>query len=65
MKKNLKFEEGLNRLNEIIALLESGEKGLEESVKLYGEAMELSTFCEKKLTEAKLLLETAAPEAEK
>lgn len=47
-----KFEDALKRLEEIVQILESGEKSLEESIQLFEEGMELIGFCNKKLTEA-------------
>ena len=50
-KKFRDFESALNRLEEITSLLESGEKSLEESIELYTEGLEISKFCDQKLTE--------------
>lgn len=41
----MNFEEDYKRLNEIVGLLESGDKGLDESVKLFEEACD----CRKRL----------------
>lgn len=57
MKKEIKFEEALNKLAEINEKLESDEISLEDSVKLFKEGLELSRFCQKKLDEAKLEIE--------
>ena len=57
MKKDIKFEEALERLAEINEKLESDEISLEDSVKLFKEGLELSRFCQKKLDEAKLEIE--------
>lgn len=46
------FESALVRLEEITSQLESGEKSLEESIKLYTEGLEISKFCNEKLSEA-------------
>jgi exodeoxyribonuclease VII small subunit len=46
------FEAALGRLEEISARLESGETGLEESLLIYQEGMQLSNWCQKKLDEA-------------
>ena len=46
------FEEALARLEEIAETMEKEETGLEESVKLYKEGVELSAFCAEKLTKA-------------
>ncbi len=57
MKKDIKFEEALEKLAEINEKLESDEISLEESVKLFKEGLELSKLCQNKLDEAKLEIE--------
>lgn len=57
MKKDIKFEEALEKLAEINEKLESNEISLEDSVKLFKEGLELSKLCQKKLDEAKLEIE--------
>ena len=52
MNKELKFEEALNRLSEIVRILENGEASLDESITLFEEGIKLSKQCSK-------LLETA------
>jgi exodeoxyribonuclease VII small subunit len=56
MSKNKKntFEEAINRLEEISGLLDSNDLGLEESISLYEEGIELSKFCFEKLQQAEL-----------
>ena len=54
MKKELNFEEALEKLAKINEKLESEEISLDESVKLFREGLELSKLCQKKLDEAKL-----------
>jgi len=46
------FEKAMARLEDIIADLESGKLGLDESIKAFEEGVELSKQCHKKLTEA-------------
>ena len=46
------FEQRLARLEEIVERLESGEVGLDESLKLYAEGAGLIQQCRKTLTEA-------------
>jgi exodeoxyribonuclease VII small subunit len=48
----VKFEECLERLEEIVHELESGEVPLEKSLTLFEEGMQLSTTCRKQLEEA-------------
>lgn len=57
MKKEIKFEEALEKLAEINEKLESEEISLDDSIKLFKEGIELSKFCQKKLDEAKLEIE--------
>ena len=57
MKKDIKFEEALEKLADINEKLESDEISLEDSVKLFKEGLELSKLCQKKLDEAKLEIE--------
>ena len=51
------FAAGLERLREIVALLENSEVGLEDGVRLYREACACVKFCRKRLDEARILLE--------
>lgn len=46
------FEEALTRLEEIAELMENSETGLENSVKLYKEGVELSVYCSEILNKA-------------
>ena len=57
MKKEIKFEEALEKLAEINEKLESEEISLDDSNKLFKEGIELSKLCQKKLDEAKLEIE--------
>ncbi len=53
-KKENTFEESLNRLQEISDALESGEVGLDQSIKLYEEGISLAKICYTTLKEAEL-----------
>jgi len=53
-KKDSSFESSLLRLEEISAKLESGEVGLEESILLYEEGIELAKLCYSTLKNAEL-----------
>lgn len=57
MKKDIKFEEAIERLADINEKLESDEISLDESIKLFKEGIELSRICQNKLDEAKLEIE--------
>jgi len=47
-----KFEESLERLDEIVRKMESGDMSLEESLKAFEEGIKLARMCTKKLDEA-------------
>ena len=52
MKKNnkdLSFEDGLKKLEDIVEQLESGDVDLDKSVELYENGMNLKKICEEKL----------------
>jgi exodeoxyribonuclease VII small subunit len=50
--KEKSFEKGMKRLEEIVHRLEEGELSLEESLKIFEEGINLSTFLTQKLTKA-------------
>lgn len=49
-KKELSFEEAMEKLEEIVNSLESGDFALEESLKLYEEGVKLVNLCNKKIS---------------
>lgn len=51
------FEQALQRLEQIVAKLESGELTLDESLALFEEGVQLSRVCNARLTEAELKME--------
>jgi exodeoxyribonuclease VII small subunit len=52
-KKELTYEQAIKRLDEIVLLLEKNEVPLDEALKLFEEGTALTSFCTKKLSEAK------------
>ena len=48
-KKEMNFEAALERLEDIVDLLESGENQLEKSLELFEEGVKLVKLCNKKL----------------
>ena len=48
-KKSMSFEESLEKLEEIVDLLESGEHPLEKSLELFKEGVKLVKDCNSKL----------------
>lgn len=51
-KKEMTFEEGMARLEQIVLNLEKGEVPLENSMELFTEGTKLSALLQKKLDEA-------------
>ena len=48
--ENKSFEENLNRLKEIVRLIQSGELSLDDSIEIFKEGIELSKYLECKLS---------------
>ena len=53
-EKENSFESNLQKLENIVDKLESGEIGLEESVKLYEEGMKIKKICDIKLKDIEM-----------
>lgn len=64
-KKDMKFEEAFAKLIEISNILEKGDKGIEESVNLYAESVELRKFCEDFIEKTKLKIQSINESFEK
>ena len=62
-KKEQSFEQALGRLEELVHILESGEKGLDDSLLLFEEGVSLVRFCTERLDSAeqtvKILMKNA------
>ena len=56
-KKKQTFENAMQRLEEIVSLLEKNEASLDDSLKLFEEGVSLITFCNDTLEQAKLRVE--------
>ncbi|HYD27977.1 exodeoxyribonuclease VII small subunit [Brevundimonas sp.] len=54
---DLSFEDALQRLEQIVSRLESGQAPLEESIALYEEGARLKAHCEDRLKAAQLRVE--------
>lgn len=52
--ENITYEKAMERLEEIVSILEDGTLPLEKSIKLFEESTKLSNFCNKCLNEAEL-----------
>lgn len=55
-KKEQSFEENLEKLEEIVKMLENGDIPLDDAIKEFNKAMELAKVCDKKLKEAEKTL---------
>ena len=53
-QQNMSFESSMQRLEQIVRIMERGEAPLEESLKLFQEGTELVRSCGKLLEEAEL-----------
>jgi len=51
VKKFKDYESAVGRLEEITNLLESGDSGLEQSLQLYIEGVEIAKLCDEKLNQ--------------
>ncbi len=60
--EGMTFEQALERLEHIVGRLEAGEESLEESLRLYEEAVTLSRMCEKRLRAAEERIRKLADE---
>ncbi len=52
VKKQQSFEEAMSRLEAVVAQLEKGECGLDQSLKLFEEGARLAGMCEQLLDQA-------------
>ncbi|MFW0776656.1 MAG: exodeoxyribonuclease VII small subunit [Rickettsiales bacterium] len=55
---NISFEEALKELESIVRKLENGTADLDASIQDYTRGTELKTFCESKLKDARMKVET-------
>ena len=60
----LKFEEALARLEEIVRSLEQGDAVLDEALVLFEEGVKLARFCNEKLDEAEARIEVMVKEGQ-
>lgn len=60
----LTYEAAIARLEEIVAKLEKGELGLDDSLKLFEEGTKLASFCNKTLDAAELKISKTEESAE-
>ncbi len=64
MKKEIKFEEAMEKLERAVSVLDSGKLPLDEAISVYEEAVALIKICHYKLEDAKqrVRLLTEAPD---
>ncbi len=63
--KQMKFEEAMQRLEEIVSEMEGSEADLEKSLALFEEGVKLVRFCSGKLEEAKKKVEILVKKGDK
>lgn len=63
LTKKLKFEEAMQRLDQIVDAMESGEIGIEEVLERYEEAMALKAHCQAILDQAELRIKRIQADA--
>ena len=56
-EKNMTFEASMQRLEQIVRIMERGDAQLDESLKLFQEGTELVRACEKMLSDAQLQIQ--------
>lgn len=54
LPENMTYEEAMERLSEIVRLLDGGKLSLDDSVKLFEEGAALARFCDNALKAAEL-----------
>ncbi len=59
----LSFEQALEQLNRIVGLLETGEAGLEDSIRAYERGIALKRHCEARLADAQARVEAITLDA--
>ena len=62
--KEKTFEQALGELEGIVRKLEDGNVELEQAIRDYASGMELKKICEKKLEDAKLMVQKVVAEGE-
>ena len=58
MNNELTYEQAVERLEEIVVKLEKNDIPLDDALKLFEEGTKLTSFCKKKLDEAKQKITT-------
>ena len=58
MSENLTYEKAIERLDEIVSLLEKNEVSLDDALKLFEEGTKLAAYCSEMLSSAKQKITT-------
>ena len=56
--KKLTFEEAMQELEKLVDSLDKGDVSLDEAIEAYDRGSQLKDYCQKKLNEAKMKVET-------
>ena len=56
--EKLSFEEAMRELEKLVDSLDKGEVSLDEAIAAYDKGSQLKDYCQKKLQEAKMKIET-------
>ena len=56
--EKMSFEDAMKELEKLVDSLDKGDVSLDEAIKAYDRGSQLKEYCEKKLNEAKMKIET-------
>ena len=59
--KNISFEKAIERIEEIVSILENGNSTLDDSLKLFEEATKLCEYCNNRLEDAGKKIKSVIP----
>ena len=62
-KKEMTFEQAMERLEEIVSLLENGGAVLDDTMELYTEGAKLASFCSERLEKAEQTIKQVGGES--
>ncbi|MBQ6221592.1 MAG: exodeoxyribonuclease VII small subunit [Solobacterium sp.] len=56
-EKEVSFEQSINRLEEIVSILEENDQSLDKTIALFEEGLDLVKYCDNKLKQFELKIE--------
>ena len=56
-EKEVSFEQSINRLEEIVSILEENDQSLDKTITLFEEGLDLVKYCDNKLKQFELKIE--------